>query len=191
MDFIDAFIKQIQPLSNEAHALFRSVMKESSYSKGEAFVSLGEVPKKFYILKKGVARAFVVDDKGKEHIRTLFVPVTTSGSLTALVKKEPSESTYNCFTDCEFLEGNYYEFIELTKKNHELALFHVKVLQNVFLSVVKRINELTTLDATARYLKLKQEVPEVENLIQQYHIASYLNITPVQLSRIRKELYSK
>lgn len=191
MDFIDAFINQIQPLSKEAYSLFRNVMKESKYAKGESFVSLGEIPTKFYILKKGVARAYVVDDKGKEHIRTLFTPITTSGSLTALIKKEPSESTYNCLTDCEFLEGNYYDFIELTQKNHELALFHARVLQNVFLNVVKRISELTTLDATARYLKLKNEIPEVENLIQQYHIASYLNITPVQLSRIRKELYSK
>ena len=89
------------------------------------------------------------------------------------------------------MEGDYYKFIELTKQNHELSLFHTKVLENVFISVVKRINELTTLNATERYLKLKNEIPDIENLIQQYHIASYLNITPVQLSRIRKELYSK
>ncbi len=191
MDFIDLFINQISPLSDKARNLFRSVMTEVNYTKGTEFVSLGELPTKFYILKKGVARSYVLDDKGKEHIRTLFVPITTSGSLTALVKKQPSASTYDCLTDCEFLEGDYYKFLELTEKNHELALFHAKVLQNVFLSVVKRINELTTLDATARYLKLKNDIPEVENLIQQYHIASYLNITPVQLSRIRKELYSK
>lgn len=190
MDFIDAFINQIGSLSKEKNDLFRSIMSEKSYPKGHAFVSIGEVPTKFYVLKKGVARAFVVDEKGKEHIRTLFVPITTSGSLTALVKQQPSASTYDCLTDCEFLEGDYYQFKELTKENHELALFHVKVLENVFLNVVKRINELTTLNATQRYLKLKNEIPDIENLIQQYHIASYLNITPVQLSRIRKELYS-
>ncbi|MBL4904660.1 MAG: hypothetical protein JKZ00_01235 [Flavobacteriaceae bacterium] len=57
--------------------------------------------------------------------------------------------------------------------------------------VEKRITELSTLDATARYLKLKNDIPDIDNLIQQYHIAAYLNITPVQLSRIRKEIYSK
>lgn len=191
MEFIDGFINQIQPLSEEASTLFKSVMHEKNYLKGEEFVSIGEIPTKFYVLKKGVARAFVTDDKGKEHIRTLFVPITTSGSLTALVKKQPSASTYDCLTDCEFLEGDYFKFLELTKMNHELALFHSKVLENVFLNVVKRINELTTLNATERYLKLKNDIPEVENLIQQYHIASYLNITAVQLSRIRKDLYSK
>jgi CRP-like cAMP-binding protein len=191
MDFINAFVNQVHPLSEEAMSLFKSIIKERPMSKNETFVSIGEVPSTFYILKKGVARAFVVDEKGKEYIRTLFVPIATSGSLSALIKNKPAESTYQCLTDCDFLEGDYLKFIQLTKENHELALFHVKVLESVFLNVVKRINELTTLNATQRYLKLKKEIPEVENLIQQYHIASYLNITAVQLSRIRKELYSK
>jgi len=38
-------------------------------------------------------------------------------------------------------------------------------------------------------LKFKKDNPGIENLIPLYHIASYLNITPVQLSRIRKDLY--
>lgn len=191
MDSIEAFINNVLPLSKKANDLFRSVMVEKTYNKGDEFVSLGEVPTKFYILKEGIARAFIVDDKGKEHTRTLFVPITTTGSLTALVKNKPSEATYDCLTDCSVLEGDYYKFVELTKKHHELSLFHSKVLENVFLHVVKRINELTVLNATERYIKLNNEVPEINNLIQQYHIASYLNITPVQLSRIRKELYSK
>ena len=37
------------------------------------------------------------------------------------------------------------------------------------------------------YLKLKSESPEIEKLIPLYHIASYLNVTPVQLSRIRRD----
>ena len=89
MDFIDAFINQVQPLSKEANDLFRSVMQEKSYPKNHTFVSIGELTKKFYILKQGVARAFVVDERGKEHIRTLFVPITSTGSLTALIKKSP------------------------------------------------------------------------------------------------------
>ena len=191
MTFIETFINQVQPLSDNALALFKSIVTKKSFSKNDVFVSSGSLPSKFYLLKQGIARSFTVDQKGKEHIRTLFTPITTSGALAALIKKEPSRSTYDCLTDCEFLEGDYYKFIELTKINHELALFHVKILEAVFLNVVKRISELSSLNATERYVKLKKEIPDIDNLIQQYHIASYLNITPVQLSRIRKELYSK
>ena len=53
----------------------------------------------------------------------------------------------------------------------------------------KRIFDLSSLDAKQRYLKLRKFIPEIDALIPQYHIASYLNITPVQLSRIRKDIY--
>jgi len=54
-----------------------------------------------------------------------------------------------------------------------------------------KIHDLSILNATERFKKLKKEKPTIENLIKQYHIASYLNITPTQLSRIKKEYYSK
>ncbi len=40
-------------------------------------------------------------------------------------------------------------------------------------------------DATTRYATFRREHPDLENQIPQYHIASYLGITPIHLSRIR------
>jgi hypothetical protein len=52
----------------------------------------------------------------------------------------------------------------------------------------KRQLELISMDAKQRYLTLINEIPEIETLIPQYQIASYLSVTPVQLSRIRKKI---
>ncbi|MGB6268061.1 MAG: hypothetical protein WBF67_03545 [Olleya sp.] len=41
------------------------------------------------------------------------------------------------------------------------------------------------MNAKGRYLKLREKIPNIDNLIPQYQIAAYLSITPVQLSRIR------
>ena len=49
----------------------------------------------------------------------------------------------------------------------------------------KREIELVTLEASERYEIFKKEHPNLENLINQYHIASYLGVSPTQLSRIR------
>jgi hypothetical protein len=43
-------------------------------------------------------------------------------------------------------------------------------------------------NATERYLKLRSKHPNIDQRIQQLHLASHLGITPTQLSRIRKEL---
>ena len=145
----------------------------------------------FFLLKSGVIRSFDIDDNGKEHIRTLYVPITTSGPLSSLITKKPSTTTYECLTNCEILVGDYPAFIKSTEEHHDLTQFYNRILENIFLRTEKRIHDLTVLNGTERYLKLKNDIPQIENLIPQYHIASFLNITPVQLSRIRKELYSK
>ena len=77
------------------------------------------------------------------------------------------------------------------KTYHDLSLLHSQALERSFIRTEERIYELSVLNSTERYLKLKKDIPNIDNLITQYHIAAYLNITPVQLSRIRKKLYSK
>ena len=52
----------------------------------------------------------------------------------------------------------------------------------------ERSLELMSMDATERYLKLRERIPHIDDLIPQFQIASFLSITPVQLSRIRKNL---
>jgi hypothetical protein len=42
------------------------------------------------------------------------------------------------------------------------------------------------LDASQRYVLFKKEFPTLEQLIPQFHIASYLGISATQLSRIRR-----
>jgi hypothetical protein len=55
----------------------------------------------------------------------------------------------------------------------------------LFLEKEKREIELVLLGAQQRYQLFQNEYPNLENLISQYHIASYLGVTPTQLSRIR------
>lgn len=192
MDFVKSFTDMFLPsLSKGSLEKFRLLVSVKEYSKGDIIVDEGEIPTKFYILKSGIVRSYILDKKGKEHIRTLYIPVTTSGALSSLIKKSPSNATYDCLTDCEILEGNFSDFLKLTRENHDLSLFYNKVLESIFQRTENKVFDLSVLDAKERYLKLKSEINNIDNLITQYHIASYLNITPVQLSRIRKDLYSK
>jgi hypothetical protein len=59
--------------------------------------------------------------------------------------------------------------------------------EQFFVRKEKREIELVTLEAKDRYVIFQEEHPQLEQLIPQYHIASYLGISPTQLSRIRGE----
>ncbi len=81
--------------------------------------------------------------------------------------------------------------LALTNSNLEFSILYSKILEEMYVRTDNKIHDLSILNATERFKKLKKEKPTIENLIKQYHIASYLNVTPTQLSRIKKENYSK
>lgn len=191
MDFIKTLTDKIYPLSKESLELYRSIFTEKKFKKNETLIASGEIATKFYILKEGIVRSYAIDQKGKDHTRSFFIPISSTGALESLITKKPSNSNYQCLTDCVLLEGDFIKLEEILKNNHELTTFYSKTLEFLFLILLERINELSSLNATENYINLRKKMPEIDNLIQQYHIASYLNITPVQLSRIRKELFSK
>lgn len=185
MEFFREFSQNFHPLSEAALNKIFAILSIKKFPKNYELVSLGQMPTNVYILKEGIIRSYNVDPKGKEHTKTLYTPVITSGNLGALIKNEPSELIYECLTDCEVLECNYQDFYNLSLQYHEISIFHYKILQNIYIREESKILELQMLDATQRYKKLQENYPNIDNLINQYHIASYLNITPVQLSRIR------
>lgn len=181
----------IENISDKSIKEFTSLIERYDYKKGDVILDAGKFTNKFYILKSGLVGSFIKNDNGNEFIRTLYTSNKSLGSLSSLLKKEASNASYICLTDCEIVGGNFYDFIELTQKNKELARIYITVLEQVYLRSEKRIDELSLFDAKQRYLILKEDIPEIENLLPQYQIANYLNITPVQLSRIRKKLFSE
>ncbi len=187
MNFLRNFVFSIHPISEDSLAKYDEILQPKHFLKNHKLVNLGETPQNIYVLKSGLIRAYIVDEKGTEHTRTIYPPLTSSGNLGALIKNEPSNLIYECLTDCEVLECNYQSFYNLSLKHHELSIFHYKVLERIYIREESKILDLTQLNATDRYKKLQENIPDINNLINQYHIASYLNITPVQLSRIRKK----
>lgn len=177
--------------SEESKREFNNLFKEKTILKGTALIKSGKINSQFFILKSGLIASFVRHTDGSDFIRTIYSEHKEIASLSSLIKKEPSNATYKCLVDCEVLEASFFDFLALTKAKQEFSGLYVNVLESVYLESEKRINELSSLDASQRYLKLKKDIPNIDNLLPQYQIANYLNITPVQLSRIRKKIFSK
>ncbi|TDQ27757.1 Crp/Fnr family transcriptional regulator [Tenacibaculum caenipelagi] len=186
MEFFRNFSLNFYPLSEDSLEKISELLTLKTFPKNYELVSLGQNPTNVYILKSGIIRAYNIDEKGKERTKTIYTPIMTSGNLGALIKNEPSTLIYECLTDCEVLECDYQSFYNLSLQHHEISIFHYKILEAIYIREESKILELQILDATQRYKNLQEKFPGIDNLINQYHIASYLNITPVQLSRIRK-----
>lgn len=159
-----------------------------SYKAGEKICEFDNIPKYIYYLGKGFVRVYSLSDKGKEYNKAFTVPNEFMASFTSLIRKEPSDSVLECLTDCEVFTFDYFKIIELEEKYPEIYKVHIKVLEYFFIKNEYENTLMATKDAKERYIDLISRLPLIENNISQYHIASYLGITPVQLSRIRSSL---
>lgn len=191
MFLLEFFKLKFKDIPEKSMDSFINLATEVEFKKNETITKTGDVSKDFFIIKSGIVRSFYADEKGKEYTRTIFVAGNTTGSLGSLISGESSKLNYECLSDCVLYKFVYVDFKNLSKKDSNILLLHNKILEHIFILLEAKIHELALLNATERYLKLKRAIPEIETLIPQYHIASYLNVSAVQLSRIRKEIYSK
>jgi CRP-like cAMP-binding protein len=79
----------------------------------------------------------------------------------------------------------------LRHKYMELIKYSSLVVENELARKTQHEIFLLKKSAEERYMMFHKMYPHLENRISQYHIASYLGITPVSLSRLRKSLTKK
>ena len=174
---------------------FKKLEKIASYKtlkKNEIIAKEDEIPSpKVYMFVSGIMRAYINVESGKQYNKKLFAPKSFVGPLTAIITKKPSKLTYETLTECKVLEANFEAFLDMCKTDIKLSNFYNRILEILFIEYERRNIELMSLNATERYLNLRRRIPNIDDLIPQFQIASFLNITPVQLSRVRKKLNYK
>lgn len=185
---IEKFLYQFIDLPENIISLFEGILTYSEINALDFFIKSNEYPTEFFIIKTGLIRSYLETEDGKEITRNIFTPGQVASSLSAVIKNTPSELNYQALTKVTGYKADFLKFKELTLKHHKLSLLYIKTLEDSYLKAENVILDISTHTSTERYLLLRKRVPNIDNLISQRHIASYLNITPVQLSRIKKKL---
>jgi CRP-like cAMP-binding protein len=90
--------------------------------------------------------------------------------------------------DCELLEISKDNFQLLEKKIPKLSQWYAVKMTRRATTTNKRFEELKTMSPKDRYLDLLKNRPEIFQRIPLQYIASYLNIEPQSLSRLRKQI---
>ncbi|WP_282136882.1 Crp/Fnr family transcriptional regulator [Seonamhaeicola maritimus] len=185
-----AFLNSFIEISEETFLELDKITTFKRVESGTQIVKLGEIPSKVYMLISGTIRCYLSTESGKEFNKSFYLPTSFVASLTALINSKPSLFIFETLSDCKMFEIDYKKLKELCKKDQSINDLYSRVLEVVYIKYERRLVELISLDAKERYLELRKKIPNVDEIIPQYHIASYLGITAVQLSRIRKKIES-
>lgn len=164
---------------------YTQLFSEVELKKGDYFACEGRVETNLGFLKNGVLRAFYRSSEGLEYNKTFFTENEFFGAYSSLVTGQINQINIQALTDCTILMADYEGITRLFEEYREIEKLARVLGEYLYVYKEKREIELVILQADERYKRFRKEYPNLENLIPQYHIASYLGITPTQLSRIR------
>lgn len=180
----------LQSLADIPHSEFervRMVFRPACLAKGQYFIQAGEVPTTFGFLVSGLCRLYYLDTSGTEWTKSFCLANTVIAAYSALLLGEPSRLFIEALEDSTLLVADYAMYQTLTRDHPCWQILSGKFAEGLFIKKEQRESELLLDDAPTRYAKFLTEYPGLESRVKQYHIASYLGITPVSLSRIRAQ----
>jgi len=188
---LKSYIQSISPVSPSCWDAVSACFTPTKLKKGEAFIAAGQSARKLGFLEKGIMRAYYRTPDGDTYNKHFFLQPCFVGGFASLITGEPNQIIQEALTSCELWVTDYLRFVKLYDQFPELERVARKLAETFFVQKEQREVDLVMLDAEKRYLKLQLTSPELEQLIPQYHIASYLGISATQLSRIRKKISSQ
>nr|WP_244939928.1 Crp/Fnr family transcriptional regulator [Leptospira adleri] len=180
-------VNSMSPIPKEVWSQSGIVYSIRELTYGDFLVKQGKIPTEYAFVFSGVLREYYLTPNGDEYIKSFNFPGEFTGSYFDLLSKQPSTCNIRAITDCKLAVADFENLNSLFETHIAWERLGRKVAENLFLKKAKREYELLALDAEARYNILKEAYPNIEDLVPQYHIASYLGITAVSLSRIRSK----
>ncbi|MEZ5009461.1 MAG: Crp/Fnr family transcriptional regulator [Chitinophagales bacterium] len=162
----------------------RFIFKE--FDKKDFVLKEGQIATYLSFLNKGLIVSYRTDANGNRHAIQIRWKGSWLSELESIFSKKPTKYNYLAVKPTEMLFMPLKDYNEISKKYPVFETFFRISLKQSYLGALEQIYKLHSLSAEARYLELIKNVPTLLEDIPHYLIASYLNIQPQSLSRIRK-----
>ena len=182
------FDKYLSKTASEENILkIANAGKPKTSKKGEIILGIGERMNKVYYILEGLARSYYIDNNGND-VTKAFLCEYNFCILESFFTNEPSCQSFEAIENMTVLEYNADELKTMIFAVPELKELYIKMLENTIVYKMRRESSFQLESAAERYLNFKKLLPNIEDRVKQSYIASYLGITPVSLSRIRRAL---
>ncbi|WP_339701025.1 Crp/Fnr family transcriptional regulator [uncultured Roseivirga sp.] len=178
-------IRTYYNISEQAERAWERLLQQKEYRKGDNVLNIGQHPKKMSFVVSGLLSQHYIGENGDAVIKYFFPEQRIAASLSAMLANKPSEFSITALEDTTVLEYDFFEFRKLFDPFPDLARFYI-AYNDLHWIIEKEPLEITfrTETAAKRYDDFLQKYPTLVQRIKKHHIASYLGITPTQLSRI-------
>lgn len=177
-------------LTEQERLLLEQCFTFKQVPKNYVLVNEGEIANELYFINKGLMRLYY--NKDGEHITGfIFREGLFASSYDSFLQQLPGNQILETIEPCELLclskEKMDFLYDELPKIN----VLTRKIAEQRFINGQQILSSFLIDSPEERYIKFERSQGDLFLRVPHHIIASYLGVTPVSLSRIRKRIQTK
>ncbi len=185
---VKTIINKVYPTSDKAFQPILRLLNYQSLEKGSIFIHRDRPNNYEYFILSGICRSYLLNPKGEEITIHFFQGPTVLSPHITRTNHGLSLLNFQAVTEVEIGAFQEKALVELMIENQEVRQFANAVLRNELIAKVRKEIGLASMTAKERLLRFRQDFDGLENLAPHPMIASYLGITNISLSRLRRTL---
>jgi CRP-like cAMP-binding protein len=176
--------RRYSTMTHDELDILESVLVPMKYAKGEKILNEGEVCQNIYWVVKGLVRQFYYKNN-KEVTEYMAAENTIMMSIESLFKEMPSTQIMQAIEPTIIYAMSKTELEAVAMRSVNIQILYRKILEESLIISQVRADMLRFESAQDRYQRLVKNAPQLVLRAPLVYIASYLQMTPETLSRVR------
>lgn len=188
MQALEFAVRQMIEISDEEMKGLLRDCYAKTYSPKEFLCRQGQVANEIYFITKGITRSTIVDHTGEEHTIHFALEYQFIAEYSSFMLKTPASNSIQAVEQTDVvvmpraaIEWGYANLKQGDKMGRLIAEFY-------FLYFDNRLKNQYFFTPAQRYENISKVFPNIHNRVPQHMIASYLGVSPVHLSRLKKSI---
>jgi signal-transduction protein with cAMP-binding, CBS, and nucleotidyltransferase domain len=182
------YIRDIIFLTDEQMELVLSYFKLSRHLKNELLVEIGQVNQYMNFIEKGCVRFFFMRDDGQDMTRNIAFENQFATGLASFISQQPSMEALQVLEDSVLFKIKRSDFYYLLNIIPAWEKFFRNYLEYAYMNNLNIYQREIMKDAAERYKELLSVNPEIVKRLPNKIVASYLNMSPETLSRLKSKI---
>jgi CRP-like cAMP-binding protein len=165
---------------------FLALFGKRTLERDAYFLQAGERSTELAFVNAGLLRFFYQTEDGKEFNKSFIPENQFAAAYSAYLTGAPARFNIQALEPSRLLVCNLHDVVELFDRHPCWQRLGRILAEQLYIKKETREAEFLLDDAETRYRNFQAAYPGLEDRLAQYHVAGYLGITPVALSRIRR-----
>jgi CRP-like cAMP-binding protein len=187
-DFYQAFKHRFPYLSDDKLAGLFGLGSLVRLGEGEAFVRTGEQSYRVGLVLAGLMRNYIVNEQGEE-VTVLFAgEMQVIAPYSTILLQKPATETAAAIEPTVLLVIDFRTIKAQSLTDPVYMRLYTELIETALVAAIERIDDFVQKNPEQRYRWLLDTQGHLISRVPLKYVASYLGITAVSLSRIRKRL---